>query len=105
MTPMPIISEPFRQIAMDIVGPLPKTSSGKQYILVVSDYATQYPEAFALRNTGYCREAVRAIQSTQCAPGDLDRSGSEFYFPATAGDTPVNLSQGNHHKPPDQCPG
>ena len=51
ITPMPIIGEPFRWIAMDIVGPLPKTSSSKQYILIVSDYATRYPEAFALRNT------------------------------------------------------
>ena len=48
MIPMPIIGEPFKRIAMDIVGPLPKTSSGKQFILVVSDYATRYPEAFPL---------------------------------------------------------
>ena len=34
---------------MDIVGPLPKTSAGHQYILVVSDYATRFPEAFPLR--------------------------------------------------------
>ncbi|RDD35996.1 Retrovirus-related Pol polyprotein from transposon 17.6 [Trichoplax sp. H2] len=37
-----------RTIAMDIVGPLPRTKSGKSYILVICDYATRYPEAFPL---------------------------------------------------------
>lgn len=43
--PLPVISSPFQRIAMDIVGPLEKSSTGHQYILVVSDYATRYPEA------------------------------------------------------------
>ena len=43
------MDEPFRRIAMDIVGPLPRSSSGKRYILVIYDYATRYPEAIALR--------------------------------------------------------
>ncbi|KAK7938780.1 hypothetical protein WMY93_002106 [Mugilogobius chulae] len=47
--PLPVISTPFRRIAMDIVGPLVKSSSGHQYILVISDYATRFPEAFPLR--------------------------------------------------------
>lgn len=41
------MSEPFRRIAMDIVGPLPRSTSGKKYILVICDYATRYPEAYA----------------------------------------------------------
>ena len=49
LVPLPIMDEPFRQIAMDIVGPLPRSSSGKKYILVICDYATRYPEAVALR--------------------------------------------------------
>lgn len=47
---MPIIGEPFRRIAMDFIGPLPRTSSGNQYVLVVVDYATRYPEAYPLRS-------------------------------------------------------
>ena len=35
---------------MDVVGPLPRTSRGNRFILVVSDYATRYPEAIPLRN-------------------------------------------------------
>lgn len=35
---------------MDIVGPLEKSSAGHQYILVVCDYATRFPEAFPPRS-------------------------------------------------------
>ena len=35
---------------MDIVGPMPKSRSGKRFVLVVCDYATRYPEAVALRS-------------------------------------------------------
>lgn len=49
LQPLPIVSTPFRRIAMDIVGPLVKSSGGHQYILVVCDYATRFPEAFPLR--------------------------------------------------------
>ncbi|KAL0156516.1 hypothetical protein M9458_047762, partial [Cirrhinus mrigala] len=50
LQPLPIITEPFKRIAMDIVGPLERSKTGNQYILVVSDYATRYPEAFPLRS-------------------------------------------------------
>ena len=49
MIPMPIIDVPFSRIAMDIVGPLPKSARGHRYILVIVDYATRYPEAIPLR--------------------------------------------------------
>jgi len=47
---LPVITQPFSQVAMDIVGPLPLTRRGKRYVLVVCDYATRYPEAVALRS-------------------------------------------------------
>ena len=50
LIPLPIIQEPFKRIAMDIVGPIPRSSSGKRYILVVCDYATRYPEAIPLKS-------------------------------------------------------
>ena len=49
LIPLPIMDAPFKRIAMDIVGPLPRSSSGKRFILVICDYATRYPEAIALR--------------------------------------------------------
>ena len=48
MIPMPIIGEPFERIAMDVIGPLPQTSTGKQFVLVITDYTTRYPEAYAM---------------------------------------------------------
>ena len=34
---MPVIGRPFQRIAMDVVGPLPMTASGNQYILVICE--------------------------------------------------------------------
>uniref|UniRef100_A0A8C3HS24 Gypsy retrotransposon integrase-like protein 1 n=1 Tax=Chrysemys picta bellii TaxID=8478 RepID=A0A8C3HS24_CHRPI len=50
LVPMPLIETPFERVAMDLVGPLPKSSAGFQYILVMLDYATRFPEAIPLRN-------------------------------------------------------
>ena len=36
------------RIAIDVVGPLPRSSSGNKYILVVCDYATRYQEAIPM---------------------------------------------------------
>ena len=48
---LPVISEPSSRIAMDIFGPLNRTKKGNRYILVVIDYATKWPEAYAIPNT------------------------------------------------------
>lgn len=58
MVPVPVVDEPFKRIAMDIVGPLNCSHSGNRYILVVCDYATRYPEAVALKST----EAVHVAE-------------------------------------------
>ena len=47
---------------MDIVGPLPRSNSGKRYILVVCDYATRYPEAVALRTSPYHRQTDGLVE-------------------------------------------
>ena len=49
LIPLPVMEELFERIVMDVVGPLPRSRRGHQYILVVCDYATRYPEAMALR--------------------------------------------------------
>ena len=48
LIPLPVIAEPFTRIAMDILGPLPRSSSDNQYVLVLSDKTTSYPEAQAV---------------------------------------------------------
>ena len=50
LVPLPVMAEPFSCIAMDIVGPLPRSRSGHKYILVICDYATRYPEAVPLHS-------------------------------------------------------
>ncbi|XP_066983805.1 uncharacterized protein [Macrobrachium rosenbergii] len=51
MKEMPIVSEPFSRIAVDLIGPISPTSDrGHRYILTVIDCATRFPEAIPLRN-------------------------------------------------------
>ena len=46
---IPLVSEPFCQIAIDIVGPLPPCKdTGNRFILTVLDLCTHYPEAIPL---------------------------------------------------------
>ena len=40
----------FERVGIDIVGPLPVTSSGNRYIIVATEYLTKYPEARAIKN-------------------------------------------------------
>jgi hypothetical protein len=42
--PIPV-GEPFYQIGIDYVGPLPLTKTGNKYIIVAMDYLTKWPEA------------------------------------------------------------
>ena len=49
LVPLPVIEEPFGLIAMDVVGPLPRSGLGNKYVLVVRDYATRYPEAIPMK--------------------------------------------------------
>ena len=40
----------MERVALDILGPLPLSESGNQYLLIVADYFTKWPEAYALPN-------------------------------------------------------
>lgn len=49
LKPLPTIQEPWTRVAIDIVGPLPRTKSGYRYILTGMDFASRYPEAIPLK--------------------------------------------------------
>ena len=62
MIPLPLISQPFQRIAMDLlVGPLPKSRRGNRFILTIVDYTTRYPEAIPLSNTEASRIAKELV--------------------------------------------
>ena len=41
LIPLPIISQPFKRIAMDIVGPLPRSRQRNRFVLVSCDYSNK----------------------------------------------------------------
>ena len=81
LIPLPIITVPFSRIAMDLVGPLPRTSRGHQYILVILDYATRYPEAIPLRTMatkGIARELILLFSRVGLPDEILTEQGTPF---------------------------
>jgi len=47
---LPLVTEPFCQVAIDIIGPLPPCKdSGNRFILTVLDLCTHFPEAIPLK--------------------------------------------------------
>ena len=50
LVPLPVIEVPFERVAIDMVGPLPRTKRGNRYVLVLCDFATRYPEAIPVRS-------------------------------------------------------
>lgn len=50
LQPIPLVTKPFSQIAIDIVGPLPKCKeTDNRFILTILDLCTHYPEAIPLK--------------------------------------------------------
>ena len=45
-----VAEEPFARVAMDMMGPLPRTTRGNRYILVIADYFSKWVEAFPMKN-------------------------------------------------------
>lgn len=56
-----VISRPFELLCADLVGPLPKSTSGFQYILVVADCFSKFPLLFPLR-TATAISVCKAIE-------------------------------------------
>ena len=81
LIPLPIIEEPFSRIALDVVGPLPRSRSGNRFILVMCDYATRYPEAVPLRSVDaehVAEELVKLFTRVGVPAEILTDQGSNF---------------------------
>lgn len=80
MIPLPLIEKPFQRIAMDIVGPLPR-SNGNRYILTICYYPTHYPEAIPIPNTEaitIAKELVSVFARVGIPDEILTDQGSNF---------------------------
>ena len=62
LIPLPVISQPFERIAMDVVGPLPRSASGNRFVLVLCDYATRYPEAIPMKHVDAASVAEELVK-------------------------------------------
>ena len=81
LSSMPIISTPFSRVAIDLIGPLPKSARGHRYILTLVDFATRYPEAIPLKSidTVEVAETLVGIFSRVGIPREiLSDRGTQF---------------------------
>ena len=79
---MPLMEEPFKQVAVDLVGPIsPVSEKGNRHILTAVDFATRYPEAVALPKieTERVAEALLKVFSRVGSPKEmLSDKGTQF---------------------------
>jgi len=79
---LPLISEPFCQVAIDIAGPLPVCKdSGNRFILTVLDLCTHYPEAISLQNhtaRSFAQALATVFSCFGFAQEVLSDQGSDF---------------------------
>ena len=78
---LPIIDIPFSRIAIDLIGPLPKSAKGNRYALVTIDLATKYPDAVPLKHidSHTVAEALLDIFSRVGLPREiLHDQGTQF---------------------------
>ena len=82
LQPMPIVTEPFARVAIDLVGPLnPPSSAGHKYILTLIDFSTGFPEALPLKDIDSVSvaEALLTIFSRVGIPREvLSDRGTQF---------------------------
>ena len=79
---MPLIDQPFKRVAIDLVGPTASASGkGHRYILTLVDYETRYPETVPLKNidTATVAEALLDMYSRVAVPEEvLSDLGTQF---------------------------
>jgi hypothetical protein len=75
-------SDPLEQVAIDILGPLPKTKRGHQYILVVTDWYSKLARAAPLRGVTAHEIAATFVDLWVASYGipvfELCDNGSQF---------------------------
>ena len=81
LIPLAVTGVSFSRIAMDIIGPLERSTSDNRYILVVCDYVTRYPEPIPMRNCEaqkIAEELLKIFSSVGIPKEVLTGQGSNF---------------------------
>ena len=65
LCPIPAVGNPFEHLIIDCVGPLPKSKSGSEYLLMVMCCVTRAPAAYPLR-TITAKSVVKALTQFFC---------------------------------------
>ena len=68
---------PLQRVAIDIVGPTPRSSSGHEWLLVVSDHFTKFAHAFPVRNTSAETLAKKVMDEYICRFGCFESLHSD----------------------------
>ena len=68
---------PLQRVAIDIVGPTPRSSSGHEWLLVVSDHFTKFAQAFPVRNTSAVTLAKKVMDEYICRFGCFESLHSD----------------------------
>ena len=61
LKPLPCAGVPFQKVALDIVGPLPRTKHENKYLFTTMCYRTNFPEAIPLK-----RVETKAVVDAMC---------------------------------------
>ena len=64
--PLPLVSQLFKRIALDITGPFPPSPNGNEYLLVMVDYGTHWVEAFPIPD--YTTDRIASIILREVVP-------------------------------------
>lgn len=64
-----VVREPFEVVGVDILGPLPLTTTGRRYVVVFSDYFTKWVEAFAVAKADAPSIAKLLVEEVVCRYG------------------------------------
>uniref|UniRef100_A0A1A8GVS8 Gypsy retrotransposon integrase-like protein 1 n=2 Tax=Nothobranchius korthausae TaxID=1143690 RepID=A0A1A8GVS8_9TELE len=62
LTPIPVIGNAFDHVIVDCVGPLPRSKSGKRFLLTIMCTATRFPEAVPLSSIT-AKAVIKALTS------------------------------------------
>ncbi|OUC40888.1 hypothetical protein D917_03744 [Trichinella nativa] len=77
-----VVGNPMEIVAVDILGPVPRSKNGISYIMVVTDYFTRWVEAYALPNQQAETVARKLMQQFVCRFGTsmklLSDQGTQF---------------------------